>query len=103
LGKGILDLPGIIAMCRKQNADVTFSLEMITRDPLEIPCLKEEYWASFGGVPGTELARTLRMVRQRKFKGGLPRVSQLSAEDRLAVEEQNIVECLAYGRENLGL
>jgi len=103
LGTGILDLPRIIAMCRKQNADVTFSLEMITRDPLEIPCLKDEYWATFGGVPGAELAQTLRMVRQRKFKNGLPRVSQLSAEDRLAMEEQNIVECLAYGRANLGL
>jgi len=103
LGTGILDLPRIIAMCRKQNADVTFSLEMITRDPLEIPCLKDEYWATFGGVPGSEFARTLRMVRQRKFKGGLPRVSQLSAEDRLAMEEQNIVECLTYGRANLGL
>jgi hypothetical protein len=43
------------------------------------------------------------MVRERKFKNGLPRVSQLSAEDRLAIEEQNIVECLAYGRANLGL
>ena len=103
LGTGILDLPRIVAMCKQQNADVNFSLEMITRDPLEIPCLKNDYWATFGGVPGTELARTLRMVRQHKFKNGLPRVSQLSAEDRLAVEEQNIIACLAYGKDNLGL
>ena len=103
LGTGILDLPGIVAMCTRQNAAVNFSLEMITRDPLEIPCLKEEYWATFGGVPGTDLARTLRTVRQRKFKNGLPRVSQLSPEDRLAAEEQNIIACLAYGKDNLGL
>jgi sugar phosphate isomerase/epimerase len=103
LGTGILDLPGIVAMCRQQNADVTFSLEMITRDPLEIPCLKDEYWATFGGERDIELARALQMVRQHKFKNGLPRVSQLSAEDRLAVEEQNIVACLAYGRDHLGL
>ncbi len=103
LGTGILDLPRIVGMCKLQAADVAFSLEMITRDPLEIPCLKNEYWATLDGVPGTELARTLRMVRQHKFKPALPRFSQMSAEDRLAVEEQNIVECLAYGKANLGL
>jgi hypothetical protein len=40
LGQGILDLPQIVALCRKHNPNVAFSLEMITRDPLEIPCLK---------------------------------------------------------------
>src|SRR6185295_15758761 len=38
LGTGILDLPAIVAMCKRQNAAANFSLEMITRDPLEIPC-----------------------------------------------------------------
>ncbi len=103
LGKGILDLPKIIALCRKHNPNVTFNLEMITRDPLEIPCLKNEYWATFAGVPGSELARTLRMVRQHKNESHLPRVSQLSPEDRLAAEEQNILDCLAYSKNRLGL
>lgn len=103
LGKGFLDLPKIIALCRQHNPSVTFNLEMITRDPLEIPCLKNDYWASFNGVPGSDLARTLRMVRQNKYKVPLPRVSQLSAEDRLAVEENNILECLAYSRDKVGL
>lgn len=103
LGKGILDLPGIIALCRKHNPNVTFNLEMITRDPLEIPCLKNEYWATFAGVSGLELARTLRMVRQHKNESPLPRISQLSPEDRLAAEEQNILACLAYSKNTLGL
>jgi sugar phosphate isomerase/epimerase len=103
LGKGILDLPRIIALCKKHNPDVTFNLEMITRDPLEIPCLKSNYWATLGGVSGSELARTLRMVRQNKYKSGLPRVSQLSAEERLAAEEQNILACLAYSKNTLKL
>jgi sugar phosphate isomerase/epimerase len=103
LGKGILDLPKIIALCRKHNPNVNFSLEMITRDPLEIPCIKNEYWATFQGVPASELARTLRMVRGHKYESGLPRVSQLSAEDRLAAEEQNILECLSYSKNKLGL
>ena len=103
LGKGILDLPQIISLCRKQNPNVTFNLEMITRDPLEIPCLKSDYWATMAGVSGSDLARSLRMVRQHPYKSGLPRVSQLSAEARLAAEEQNILDCLAYSKNTLGL
>ena len=103
LGKGVLDLPAMFALCRKHNPAVTFNLEMITRDPLEIPCLKADYWATFERVPGSELARALRMVRQQKPTPALPRVSQLSAEDRLAAEEQNIVACLAYSQTMLGL
>ena len=103
LGKGILDLPRIVALCQKHNPNVTFSLEMITRDPLQIPCLKDDYWATFGGVSGSDLAQTLRMVRRQKSESGLPRVSQLSAEDRLAAEEQNILACLAYSKNTLAL
>ncbi len=98
LGKGILNLPEIVALCRKQNPNVAFSLEMITRDPLDIPCLKPEYWATFGDVPGAELARTLRLVRERKYAAGLPRVSHLSPDDRLAAEEANIRTCLEWGK-----
>ena len=102
LGKGFLNLPKIVALCRQHNPSVAFNLEMITRDPLEIPCLKNEYWASFDGVSGNDLARTFRMVKQNKYNSPLPRVSHLSAEDRLAVEEENIVKCLTYSKERLG-
>jgi sugar phosphate isomerase/epimerase len=56
LGKGLLDLPKIVAICKKHNPAVAFNLEMITRDPLEIPCLKSDYWSVFEGVSGLELA-----------------------------------------------
>lgn len=103
LGKGILDLPKIIALCKKHNPDVAFNLEMITRDPLAIPCLKNEYWEVFDGVSGRELARTLRMVKQHNYGSALPRVSHLSPEERLAVEEENVVTCLAYSKDKLAL
>jgi hypothetical protein len=99
----MLDLPKIIALCRQHNPNVTFNLEMITRDPLEIPCLKNEYWSVFEGVSASELARTLRMVKQNKYSTALPRVSQLSMDERLAVEEENIVRCLGYSKDTLGL
>lgn len=102
LGKGLLELPALFALCRKHNPAVTFNLEMITRDPLEIPCLKPDYWATFGNVPGADLAHMLRMVRQQKGTA-LPRVSQLSTDERLAAEEQNIRACLTYSQGTLGL
>ena len=90
-------------MCRQQNPDVTFNLEMITRDPLPIPCLTNDYWTTFGGVSGSELARTLRMVRQHRPESALPKFSQLDAEDRLAAEEKNIRASLAYSTDKLGI
>jgi sugar phosphate isomerase/epimerase len=103
LGKGFLDLPKIVALCRQHNPAVNFNLEMITRDPLQIPCLKNDYWAVFDGISGRELARTLRMVKQNKYKSHLPGVSQLSDEQRLAMEEENILECLSYSKDKLGM
>ncbi len=103
LGTGILNLKEIVALCKQHNPQVTFNLEMITRDPLEIPCLKEEYWSTFEGRPPTELARTLRLARQSNKKVALPRVSQLSNEEKLAAEEKNILACLDYSTNTLGL
>ncbi len=103
LGKGILDLPKIVDLCKQQNPDVTFNLEMITRDPLEIPCLRQEYWETFEGVSGKELARTLQMVRQQTYPSELPRVAQLGDEDRLAAEEENIIASLAFSKNKLAL
>jgi sugar phosphate isomerase/epimerase len=103
LGKGMLDIPRIVSLCKKQNPDVTFNLEMITRDPLEIPCLKNDYWATFNEVGGAELARMLRMVREHKPASGLLRFSQLRAEERLAAEENNILASLAYSKDKLRL
>jgi sugar phosphate isomerase/epimerase len=103
LGKGILDMPKIIALCKKHNPAVTFNLEMITRDPLQIPCLKNDYWNVFDGVSGRELAHILSLVKNNKYESSLPRVSQLGAEEKLAVEEDNILQCLKYSTDRLGL
>ncbi|QMW04461.1 sugar phosphate isomerase/epimerase family protein [Spirosoma foliorum] len=103
MGKGILDLPKMVDLCRKHNPTGTFSLEMITRDPLEIPCVTNAYWETMGSVPGSDLARMLRTVRQHKYAGGLPRVAKLSNDEKLALEEENIVACLNYSKDKLGM
>ncbi len=101
LGDGLLDLPKIVELCKKSNPKVTFNLEMITRDPLEIPCMTEDYWATFEGISGSNLARTMQMVRHHQYPKELPKVTQLKAEERLAKEEENIVSSLSYSKKHL--
>lgn len=101
LGEGILDLPRMFALFEKYNPQVNYLLEMITRDPLDIPCLKPGYWATFPDKPGTELARTLTMVRERKA-AKLPKTTGLHLEEALEFEETNIVKCLRQAGEKYG-
>lgn len=103
LGEGFLDLTKMVAILRKARPAVQFNLEMITRDPLRVPCLTDKYWATFSNVPGRDLARTLRTVRASAFKGSLPRVSHLPLEEQADQEEANVKACLAYARQQLGL
>lgn len=101
LGKGIVDLKEAVDLCLKYNPQVTFSLEMITRDPLEIPCLEEDYWITFPEEKAKQLAKILRMVRDQSFEGVLPEVRGLSGEQRLALEEKHVVSCLNYAGKEL--
>ena len=103
LGTGILDLQKIVGICKQNYPSTTFNLEMITRDPLQIPFLTDDYWQTFRDIPGNDLARTIRLARTHKTKEGLPRVSQLTPEERLAAEENNILACLSYSSNTLGL
>ncbi|MBN2474483.1 MAG: sugar phosphate isomerase/epimerase [Pirellulales bacterium] len=102
LGRGILDLKSMLAILRQKQPDLRFSLELITRDPLRVPCLTEKYWATFPDVPGSDLARTLRQVRAAAADS-LPYVSGLSAAQQLAREDANVRESLDYARQQLGL
>ena len=58
-------------ICRRRSTsfaaqpDVRFNLETLMRDPLKVPVLTEKYWATFPDVPGSDLARTLRVVRAK--------------------------------------
>jgi len=104
LGRGVLDLPKMIKIFLKANPRINFSLEMATRDPLQVPCLTEKYWATFEDVPGSDLARTLRYVRANASpKQILPKVNHLPMDKLVRIEEANIKQCLAYAKEHLDL
>jgi hypothetical protein len=101
LGDGFLDLKGIVGTLKKARPGLRLSLEMITRDPLRIPCLTDDYWATLDRVPGRDLGRVLALVKKHAPKDPLPRTSKLSADDQRAAEDRNVRRCLAYGRERL--
>lgn len=103
LGEGVLDLKRMFDICTEKNKDVNFNLEMITRDPLRIPCLTEDFWETLPSVKAKEIASTLRTVKDHGFKTALPEVSHLSDEQRLWAEEQNIITSLRYSRSDLGM
>jgi len=103
LGKGICDLQQMVDLCKAENPVVNFNLEMITRDPLKVPCLSDKYWATFENLSGSVLAKTLKLVKTKSYPEELPKISQLAAEVQLATEEDNIVKCLAYSQNQLNL
>lgn len=102
LGRGCLDLKAMIAAVQKANPRARFQLEMITRDPLVIPCLGEKYWATLGRVPGRDLARTLRLVQRHARKEPLPRITELKPNAQLVAEDRHVRESFEYAaRERL--
>jgi sugar phosphate isomerase/epimerase len=103
LGEGMLDLPRMVKAIRTARPDVYFSLEMITRDPLLVPCLTETYWASFTEIPGADLARFLTRMRASKPRSPLPRISGLSDAERYALEVDLVNRSLAYATTHLSL
>jgi sugar phosphate isomerase/epimerase len=102
LGEGFLDLPRIIETCRRHHPKVRFNLEMITRDPLRVPCMSEKYWATMGEVRGRELARAMGMVRKCSSKA-LPKTSGLSDDERVALEDELIRRSFVFAKEKLKL
>jgi 3-oxoisoapionate decarboxylase len=103
LGEGMLDLPRMVNAIRAARPDVHFSLEMITRDPLRVPCLTEKYWSTFDEIPGVDLARFLTRMRATGPTSPLPHISGLTDEERYALEVELVNRSLAYAAAHLSL
>ncbi|MFN0169692.1 MAG: sugar phosphate isomerase/epimerase family protein [Bryobacteraceae bacterium] len=101
-GEGFLDLARMIQTIRGKRPKTRMTLEMITRNPLRIPCLTEKYWATFPERNGRYLARVLRLVSERGA-AQLPRIDGLDSQGVLRIEEQNVRRCLDYARTGLRL
>ncbi len=102
LGEGYLDLARMVAAVKNARPKTRFVLEMITRNPLRVPCLTEKYWATFPERNGAYLARTLSVVQKQGHRlQALPRVDMLNPEAQLRLEDENVKVSLHYAREKL--
>ena len=103
LGDGFLDLPALVKVLRDAKPDIHLNLELITRDPLDVPVLKDEFWATMPDTPASDLARVLRTIKTRGAQKPFVNVSELPVERQLALELNNVKQSLAYARDRLGL
>jgi 3-oxoisoapionate decarboxylase len=101
-GTGMVDLPRVVQILRVARPEIRFIIEMITRDPLRVPCLTDRYWATFPTLPARTLARHLAMVRKHPPSSPLPRLSALPYADQLRTEDANMRRCIDYARAKLG-
>jgi sugar phosphate isomerase/epimerase len=102
LGQGFIDLKKIVAVLQAARPQIHFTLELLTRDPLNVPCLQPKYWTTFPDLPAYELARTLRTVRDHESKQ-LQYPSSLTLAQQVALEEANVRQSIAYAGDVLGL
>ena len=74
---------------------------------LKIPVYTPKYWATFDDtvspLPGRDLAKVLALVKKNRPKKPLPKVTGLSAEAAVKLEDDYNQQCIAYGRQNLAL
>jgi sugar phosphate isomerase/epimerase len=103
LGEGIIDLKRVVEIVRKHHPGTRHSLEMMTRNPLQIPCLTEKFWVTMPERSGARLARMLRLVRDKPSPQPLPVVDALTREARARLEEDNVRHCLRYSWAQMGV
>ncbi len=101
-GEGMLDIGKVIAAVRAKRPQVGLTLEMITRDPLKVPCMTQKYWATFPDRSGWVLARALQMA-QGEGERKVPRLTGLDRAAQLKAEDDNVRRCIEYAREKLTL
>ncbi|MCB1121853.1 MAG: TIM barrel protein, partial [Verrucomicrobiae bacterium] len=102
LGQGFLDLQNIFKQVENRNKDIRFNLEMITREPLKVPCLREKYWATFNDDQAERLAEGLKWIRANA-QDNLPGIANRSLDEQIEYEELNNRLSVNFAEEQLGL
>ena len=95
-GTGAQDQAAIWKLLKARNPKINMVEELITRDPLKIPCLTDAYWACFPARDAKRLATVQAYVKAKQTK--LPYVDQLSPQERFKVEESNHRNTIDWGR-----
>jgi sugar phosphate isomerase/epimerase len=103
LGEGVLDIRKAVGILRQARPKVRITIDMLTRDPLKVPCLTDKYWVTFPERNGRVLARMLSFVRKHKPSRPLVMISQLDRESQLKAEMENLRRSVIFARDQLGL
>ena len=103
LGEGFIDLPAVVKILREAKPGIHLNLETITRDALNVPVLRDDFWVTMPETPASHLARTLRLVKTKPCPVPFEKISQLPVDRQLALELRNVEQSFAYARERLGL
>jgi sugar phosphate isomerase/epimerase len=96
---GATDQAALWKILKAGNPKLNPLQELITRDPLKVPCLTPGYWASYPDRTALELVKHMEWVKANTTK--LPYVSQLTPQERLQAEEDNNRKTLDWGRTHL--
>ena len=102
LGQGSFDLKRMVEIIRNAKPNVKFSLELITRDALKVPCMTDEFYSTMPTARASELAWTMRFVRQYPTKE-VQQISTLSLDNQVAIEDENVAASIWYAGEELKL
>jgi sugar phosphate isomerase/epimerase len=103
LGEGLLPLADMIATLRKHRPDVPMCLEMLTRDPLQVPYKTERYWTALDRPGPNALAAFEQHVLSKASTGPLPHITGLAPADQIALEDELVRRSMEYGRNVLKL
>jgi sugar phosphate isomerase/epimerase len=103
LGEGFLNLSAMVKILRDAKPEIHLNLELITRDPLNVRILKDEFWATMPDITARELSRILRTIKAHAAPKPFVTVSELPVDQQLALELSNVKQSLAYARATLGL
>jgi hypothetical protein len=76
---------------------------MITRDPLKVPYKTDHYWITYERRDETRIRKFEGAILKQAWPRPLPRITELSAAQALAFEDENLRRSAAYAKQTLKL
>lgn len=103
VGQGSIDLPAILSLLQKKCPKARLSLELITRDPLQVPILADSYWPTLPDLPASQLSRMLHLLKKSGHPAPFETISTLPLAAQVKAEQRNITDSFKFAAEKLGL
>lgn len=93
---GFLDLRRMVAVLSKANNSLRFNLEMATRNPLLIPCLADDFYATFPERKASHQEAAMLRVKAHPPEQPPPSIAGKSMTQQLEYEEANNQNSLTW-------